>query len=608
MTSNPILYLAGRAWAFAGTHRWLMLVYLALFACAQAISLAEPFVIGQMLNAIQQASGTGGLLRDVAKGAGLYLFLQLAFWLFHGPARVLERFVAFRIRVQFRSTLFRIATELPLQWHRDNHSGDSIDRMNRAATALFEFSQTSFMLIYMFLRLGGALAILLWFSPAAGVATLVTTAATFGLVFAFDKVLYGHYRSINAFERRVASAVHDYVTNMATVLTLRLESRVLRETVRRIEGSFATFRANVTLNEVKWFLTNMLIGLMIAVVLAWYAHSTLAGGQALLGGTLFALFEYLRRIGDSFFEFANLYGMTVRQSADVRGAEPLEEAHRQVAANVHAAPLPEGWSALGIRGLSFTYQDEKLRAHHLEDVSIELRKGKSIALVGASGSGKSTLLTLLRGLHPVDRAAMSCDGAPVEGGLKPLAACTTLLPQNPEIFADTIRFNITFGVEADDQEVLSAIRLARFDGVLERLPRGLDTDVSEKGVNLSGGERQRLALARGIFFSRESDVVLLDEPTSSVDAHSEKLIYLNLLELYRDRALVSSVHKLHLLPLFDRIYVLSDGRVIEQGDFYTLLDSGGALTALWESYQAAERAPDGPRDTAPSELASAPVN
>ncbi|MBI3891195.1 MAG: ABC transporter ATP-binding protein [Candidatus Wallbacteria bacterium] len=519
MNSNPIVYLARRAWENAGRHRPLMLLYLTLFAGAQALSLAEPFVIGRMLNSVQAAGGSANILRAVVTGAGLYLLLQFAFWIFHGPARVFERYVAFRIRVRFRSTLFRVMTELPLQWHRDNHSGETIDRMNRAATALFEFSQNSFMIIYMVLRLTGVLAILLWFIPAAGAVALATTAATFGLVFGFDKILYGQYRALNGFERRVASAIHDYVTNMSTVLTLRLESRVLQETLRRIEGAFSTFRSNIVLNELKWFLTNMLIGLMTTLVLAGYAYSTLASGKALLGGTLFALFEYLRRIGDSFFEFASLYGTTVRQAADVRGAETIEEAHRRV--------------------------------------------------------------TL----------AASCDGKPVEGGLRPLAARTTLLPQNPEIFADTIRFNITFGVEAAEADVFEAVRLAHFDRVLARLPQGLDTDVSEKGVNLSGGERQRLALARGIFFSRESDVVLLDEPTSSVDSYSEKQIYLSLLELYKRQCLVSSVHKLHLLPLFDEIVVLEDGRVIERGDFRALVKHGGCLATLWNAYQTAERAP-----------------
>jgi ABC-type multidrug transport system fused ATPase/permease subunit len=104
-------------------------------------------------------------------------------------------------------------------------------------------------------------------------------------------------------------------------------------------------------------------------------------------------------------------------------------------------------------------------------------------------------------------------------------------------------------------------------------------------VNLSGGEKQRLALARGIYFSKDSDIVLLDEPTSSVDTPNERKIYATLLERYKSCCLVSSIHKLHLLELFDRIYVFDDGNIVESGDFKSLLQAGGPLAAIWREYQ-----------------------
>jgi ATP-binding cassette, subfamily B, bacterial len=121
---------------------------------------------------------------------------------------------------------------------------------------------------------------------------------------------------------------------------------------------------------------------------------------------------------------------------------------------------------------------------------------------------------------------------------------------------------------------------------LARLPNGLQTNIAEKGVNLSGGEKQRLALARGIFFARDKQVVLLDEPTSSVDTKNEREIYGNLLRRFSACCLVSAIHKLHLLELFDIIYVLQDGRVVEQGDFAALIAADGLLAAAWKVYQA----------------------
>jgi ABC-type multidrug transport system fused ATPase/permease subunit len=180
-----------------------------------------------------------------------------------------------------------------------------------------------------------------------------------------------------------------------------------------------------------------------------------------------------------------------------------------------------------------------------------------------------------------DNARLKRDGVELPGALKCLHGCTTLMPQDPEIFADTIRFNITFGVEADEKDVQEAVRLARFDNVLARLPAGLETNIAEKGINLSGGEKQRLALARGIFFAQDSDIVLLDEPTSSVDQQNEHIIYENLLKTFKQKCIISAVHKLHLLDMFDYIYVFDDGRIVEHGNLQTLLNKNGRLAELW---------------------------
>ncbi len=241
-----------------------------------------------------------------------------------------------------------------------------------------------------------------------------------------------------------------------------------------------------------------------------------------------------------------------------------------------------------MRDLTFTYEDAEGNHRHLDKVNIELRRGQAIALVGASGGGKSTLLNLLRGLDRPAHVNVLRDGQPAAGGLSYLSQATTLMPQDPEIFGDTVRFNIAFGMEASDAELHEAIRLARFDTVIERLPKGLDTNIAEKGINLSGGEKQRLALARGIFFAKDSGLILLDEPTSSVDAVNEQIIYRNLIQHFRSSCLVSSIHRLHLLELFDMIYLIDRGRIVESGDFKTLVERNGAFAAMWRSYVISE--------------------
>jgi ABC-type multidrug transport system fused ATPase/permease subunit len=586
MSKNPIIYLIYTGWRYAETYRPLFICYLIMYAASQAIMLAEPFVIGQVINCVQISATKNfadhqQLERDILFYLFIYFLTQLGFWIFHGPARLIERFVAFHIKVNYKSSMFRKITELPMQWHREHHSGESIDKINRASIALTEFFDNTFEVAYMLFRLLGAQIVLMWFMPIAGAVSFTIAATSVGIIFWFDRLLYNNYKALNKFDNTTASAIHDYITNIVTVITLRLEERVLPEVLRRLNAPLNLFKHNNNLVEIKWCLTTVTIGIMVVVVLGWYTHDTLSAGKVLLAGTFFTLFEYLRRIGDSFYNFAWLYGSVTRQAADVQSAETLDIAHAERAEASEKFEIPNNWQTVEICDLDFIYEDEKHRSHHLAEVNVALKRGEKIAFVGESGSGKSTLLSLIRGVQITDRARLICDGVELKGALKCLHSCTTLMPQDPEIFADTIRFNITFGVEADETEIQKAIRLARFESVLARLPAGLETNIAEKGINLSGGEKQRLALARGIFFAQDSDIVLLDEPTSSVDQQNEHMIYENLIKQFNEKCIVSAVHKLHLLDMFDYIYVFNDGRIVEHGSLQALLNRNGRLSELW---------------------------
>ena len=223
-------------------------------------------------------------------------------------------------------------------------------------------------------------------------------------------------------------------------------------------------------------------------------------------------------------------------------------------------------------------------------MSVSFERGKSYAIVGSSGSGKSTLLSLLRGIHRADSGSVLCDGVQLgsgfDGGLAAVANLSTLIPQDPEVFADSVLMNITMGIDASPEKVARALEMARFSDVLARLPRGLETNVAEKGVSLSGGEKQRLALARGIFFAFDSDseVILLDESTSSVDITNEKMIYENLLRHFRSELIIATTHKFNLLPLFDEILVMKNGQLVERGTLAELIERSGVLATMWGEY------------------------
>ena len=574
-------------WENARGHRVQVALYAVMAGAAVLVGLAGPLVMARLMRAVQYQSG-GELIASAKVYLALSVLLGVAFWLFHGPSRVMETTIAFVVKRALQMALFRKVTSLPMSWHRAHHSGETIDQVAKAATALGDFTESGFEVIHLLTRFVGSVALLAWLMPAAGAAVTIVGALAVLVIVLFDRRLVQQYRALNKRFNEVAASVQDYLTNVATVISLRLEQRVERELQERTDRILPLWRKNSITNEFKWFTTSRFVDVTHAGVLFAFIAIMVKSGKPIELGTMYALSEYLRSIGDSFFQFTGKYGDLVMKSTRVHAVDHIDEAFEREAKASARAGLPAAWKRVEIRNLTFVHEGAENgdRVAGVHGVDFDLVRGRSYALVGESGSGKSTVLKLIRGLHLPQHAEVVCDGVRMEYGIRHVAHHSTLIPQDPEIFANTIRFNVTMGVAADEAEVRQALRLARFEQVLARLPRGLDTNIAEKGVSLSGGEKQRLALARGLFFVRESgsDIVLLDEPTSSVDIFNEKLIYEGVLREFCGYSLVTAIHKFSLLHLFDEVLVFAEGRLVERGDTDYLLTLGGEFRRLWDTF------------------------
>jgi ABC-type multidrug transport system fused ATPase/permease subunit len=384
----------------------------------------------------------------------------------------------------------------------------------------------------------------------------------------------------------VSSALFDGLSNVITVITLRLQDRMESTLMEKFRAVFPPFRKNTLINEWKWFVTDMLVGIIYVVVIIGYVWQHYVPGETLLLGGLVTLVGYVERFTSVFHNVAYLYTDVVQHATDVRTAMIIPEAYDNHHLPEASHVLPADWTTIDIDRLSYHHRGEigdgKTLAG-LQDVSMHLERGKRIALVGESGSGKSTLLALLRGLYaPRETSRLLVDGKEVPGGPVMLSNHVTLFPQEPEIFENTIEYNITLGLPHQPEELERLCRQVQFTDVIAQLPKGLDSHIVEKGVNLSGGQKQRLALARGVFAARDSDIVLLDEPTSSVDPRTELLIYEELFQEFSDKVMVSSLHRLHLLRHFHYIYLLENGKVVAEGTLQELLQNSALFRSLWQ--------------------------
>ena len=189
----------------------------------------------------------------------------------------------------------------------------------------------------------------------------------------------------------------------------------------------------------------------------------------------------------------------------------------------------------------------------------------------------------MRGLYPPEKGEVYCDGKKIIHGSARLKHHITLIPQDPEIFNNTIGYNVTMDLKVKKESVEKAIKMAQFEKVVSRLDKGLDTNVLEKGVSLSGGEKQRLALARGILAARNSEILLLDEPTSSVDSLNERKIHEALFKVFRRKTIISSIHRLHLLNNFDYIYMFDKGKIVAEGSLKEIKKKP-RFQKVWKKY------------------------
>ncbi len=576
---NALSYLFGKTWHYSEGNRKSVVAYWLMFLVANAANLiGGPLLMASFINRIQAEGITHENFALLMFILSLTIVLELTFWGFHGPARLIERANAFWVRARYRERLIGGVLSLGLDWHAEHHSGDTIDKVEKGSSALHDFSSESFEVISPIVRLAVCCAMLAWNSPASIAIVLVMISINVWITVRFDAILIPQYRELNQADNKVAESVFDTISNITTVIILRIERLVFGAICARIREPFELYKRNNRVNETKWFLTSLCATIMAALVLALYCWQNLGATHGLLIGNLYVIIRYLGEISSLFSRFTGKYANVISQKAKVLNAEELAEDFRPENLSNHV--LPQDWREIRVSDLSFSYSNLKGAPLQLDKLSFSLFRGEKIALVGKSGGGKSTFLKLLRDLYHPRSLTLSVDGVPIPHGFDGINQEISLIPQDPEIFTTTVLDNITLGAEYPLEVVHLYTDMACFTDVIEGLPNNLNSSIKEKGVSLSGGERQRLALSRGLLASRDKSIVLLDEPTSSVDVENEIAIYRNVFEAFVDKTIISSIHRLNLLPLFDRIFFFEEGKMTV-GTFEDLLQESPGFRVLW---------------------------
>ena len=370
----------------------------------------------------------------------------------------------------------------------------------------------------------------------------------------------------------------DTISNNATVKTFANESYELAQN-KEINEKYR----DMYHRDVRWMTAEGSMRLLtmsaVQIIAIGMMANMLIAGQIELGIAIFTV-AYLQRIASQLFvlgEMVNGYDRLFLQAA------PMTEmliADEKITDAPNSQQLTVRNPSIKLHDVSYAYDDAK-DITVLDSISLTIPAGQRVGLVGPSGAGKTTVTKLLMRLDDTTGGIITIDGQDIsQVTQESLRHAISFVPQEPLLFHRSLRENILYGkLDANDEELARAIKAARADEFIDHLPRGLDTVVGERGVKLSGGQRQRIAIARAIL--KDAPILILDEATSALDSESEKLIQASLDTLMKGRTSIVIAHRLSTIAKLDRIIVLENGTIVEDGSHTALLKQNGTYAKLW---------------------------
>lgn len=545
------------------------------------LSFINPLMLGLIVNEVSEAPVESGQIWETF---GSYILILLLVNLLGQAGSKLQDWSVWKLQLRANYELATISFEQlskqSMNFHNNRFGGSLV-----SATTKFigGYSNLIEVFIYAWLAIfSTALFTIVILTPIVPL-YVVSLSILLTIYVVVANALFKRILPLNAVaataQNKLSGVLSDIVTNILSVKTYGREAYEF--------GRFEEANREVLAADSKrmWSSTQrQIVTSVLTVVIMMLVVTFITGGNAWFGitaGSLIMIFSYTTSLTMQFNRIGSAFAQLNRAFGDAHDMTVMLDEPRLVADKPNAPALEVAHGDINFEDVTFAYSDADDQNKVFRDFTLRIPAGQRVGLVGRSGSGKTTLTTLLLRLSNLQEGKILVDGQNIADVTQvSLRQQVGYVPQEPLLFHRSIHDNIAYGCpDASIEEVREAARKANALEFIEELPSGFDTFVGERGVKLSGGQRQRVAIARAIL--ADAPILVLDEATSALDSESERLIQDALQNLMQGRTSIVVAHRLSTVASLDRIIVLADGGIFEDGTHAELVEKDGEYAKLW---------------------------
>lgn len=567
--------LMGRFLRYVMPYRRHAIVALLILPLATAAKLAQPWLLKLAIDNHIVA----GRMEGLPLLALCYLLLILVeSILTYGEVWILQ-YMGQHVMFDLRMELFSHVQRLPVRFFDRTPTGSLVTRLTSDVEVLGEmFAAGIVTVVGDILVLAGIVGIMLWMNLKLSLVTFSVLPVLVWVAFSFRVRMRTAYRQVRSRLANLNTFLNESIHGMMVVQLFNRQQAERQEFTRLNAEYRESNRPVITWDASLYALVEALSSVAVGLII-WYGGGEIIHG-ALTFGALVAFIQYIEKFFSPIRDLSSKYSIMQGAMASLERIFLLMDTEQEAAEVDAGKPVGASgtFSTIEFKNVWFSYNGDD---HVLKDFSLIIRQGEKVALVGETGGGKSTITRLLSRFYEVNGGSIAIDGTDI----REFQQCTLrrrigVVLQDPFLFTGTIRSNISLGDPQAEQRVEDAIRIVGADRFIGRLPKGLDEEVREKGVNLSAGERQLISFARAVAF--EPEVLVLDEATASVDTESERLIQDGLAGLMAGRTSLVVAHRLSTIRDADRIVVIHRGEKVEEGSHDELLAAQGLYYKLYQ--------------------------